>query len=124
MTTMKKIYCKLPAGIAFDVYKDNGEIAGVCRLNGGNQQASSGSVLPGHGVTEVEEEVWERVQGQYGTMAVFQEGHIFTADRVVDAKAIASERATDKTGFEQLDPKKIAKDVTPSDDKSVNKGIK
>lgn len=103
-----KIYSKLPHAIVFTV-------GGVpVTINGSN---TPGCLLPGHGVSNVPDAYWEELCKVYGAHKALRNDHIFAANELDDAEALAEEREKETTGLEQLDPKAL-KGVETSDDKA------
>lgn len=118
---IKKIYSKMPRGLRFDLtHPDTGELVISITINGYH---TPGCLLPGHGVTEMDEEVWEEILRRYGSMSAFRNEHIFCANNTRDAIAYADERVNEKTKMDQLDPREI-RGTVPSDDKKVNTGLR
>lgn len=89
------IGCKLPQGIVLklDDYPETVTLKG----RNADMKGGLGIRLLDYGVTEVEEEFWEKWKSQYSNFQPFKNKAIFEADE-------AEELANEKTGLEPLDP--------------------
>lgn len=93
MTTVT-VGCKLPNGLIIEVTDKK------VTLNGAN----SSELIGGHGLTEVDKDLWEAWYAVNKELTFVKNGFVFANGKEVDAKAQAKDRSKNKTGFEGLDP--------------------
>lgn len=94
------VACKLPNGLVLD-------LAGVDQkfiLNGAHHEEA----IAGHGMTEVDEDFWNKWSQIYKDFEPLKKELIFAQGGERSAAAKAKEQKGNKTGLEGLDPKKPA----------------
>lgn len=91
------IGCKLPAGIVIR----HGDQS--MKLSGANDSV----LINGFGITrDVPAELWEGFSGTFADQPLLRNGVVFAVTDEASVKSAAQEREGQKTGLEQLDPKK------------------
>lgn len=105
------VCCKLPFGLHMDVGNQR------VTLNGAN----SAQIVDSHGVktglTQVDKGFFDAWLGIHKDAAFVKNGAIFASDSAGRARAEASERRDEKTGFEGLNPDAPAAGIVPADSK-------
>jgi hypothetical protein len=96
-----------PQGVVFRLFRNGAEYRRV-EIHG-NADALRGArkgVVPvgKFGYTEIDAEDWAEIKRQYGDMAVFKNGLIFSQGSVRSAEDEAKDRAETRNGFEPADP--------------------
>lgn len=99
--------CKLPNGLHLDYMGKR------VTLNGSN----SSEVIGGHGLTMVDKEFFEGWLKERQDYAPVKAGLIFAHDKESNARAEAKEKASNKSGFEGIDPDKPGHGVKKDDGK-------
>lgn len=114
------VCCKLPHGLNLDLYSDaidgarvpalraRVKLPGIMKFHIPNDDRKfvNPEVYKGHTITEVPRKHWEEWAERNKNHPALVNGFIFVSKTEADAKAQASERQKELTGFEQLDPKK------------------
>lgn len=91
------IGCKLPNGLILEVGEKR------VTLNGSNSSA----IIGGHGITEnVDADFFGAWLKANKDLSFVKAGHVFAHEKAANVAAQAKERASEKTGFEGMDPGK------------------
>lgn len=100
--------CKLPHGLIVDLnptYDDKGRIKTSDRLT--LKGANSAIVMGGFGVTQgVPREAFQAWVVEHKASPYVMNGSVFVVTTEASARAQATEKRTERTGFEQIDPAK------------------
>ena len=99
------VACKLPNGL---IIEHDGQ---KVRLNGSNSSQVIGGFGITHGIDQAFFDAWLAKSKEYDPVA---KGMIWAHGKPNDTLAMAKEMATEKNGFEGLDPKKPGKDLEPA----------
>lgn len=110
------IGCKLPHGITL-----HGTAGQEIKLNGMNTALVAG----GFGLTNVDADEAAYLFAQYEDFAPFKSNAIFTNStaKVADLAAIGRELASEKTGFEGMDPAAPVAGIKPEDEGQLGKAL-
>ena len=101
------VACKLPQGIHLD------HAGKRVTLNGTN----SSLIIGGHGLTPVDKEWFDSWLSAHKDFEPVKQGLIFAHGKEANVKAEAQEKATNKSGFEGIDPRNPGKGIEPAEAK-------
>lgn len=89
--------CKLPNGLIIQVGNKSHTLKG----------ANDTSIVGGHGITEgVDKELWDAWLVANKDRAMVKNGHVFAHGKTESTKAEATEKTSNKTKLEPIDPSK------------------
>ena len=98
MTTVT-VGCKLPNGLIIQVGNKSHMLKG----------ANDTAIVGGHGITEgVDKELWDAWLVANKDRAMVKNGHVFAHGKTESTKAEATEKSSNKTKLEPIDPSKEA----------------
>lgn len=91
--------CKLPNGLIIQVGNKSHTLKG----------ANDTAIVGGHGITEgVDKELWDAWNAANKDRTMVKNGHVFAHGKTESTKAEATEKTSNKTKLEPIDPSKEA----------------
>jgi hypothetical protein len=106
-TDMVVVGCKLPNGLILEIGKPGEDKYARIQLRGAN----SSRVIGGCGLTDVPRDFITAWLKKNNKLSFVQQRLIFVGNDAAEASAVAVDRATQRTGFEPLNPKDAPKGV-------------